>query len=362
MPLVLGDRATPVVGIDKFLFLQLKPLNRGRVRRLLERAGVPIGFSIDQAVEEIITRFRALGIPLTAAYVVIYLSILANDRGFSPINTSTVIQNFVEDVLEKYKPEYQFRVAFDYRSQVSYLSDIAERMCRGNTFDIEYATLYKWTQQHFEFIGIEQDYQNVIHFFVLNKVFAVAANVVYFKYRIFLSFFIASQIHYSAEFRAWILSNNTYMNYVNELDLYCGMNRNDVATLDFLGSEFERHANRLAELVAPLAWVDRLEHLNLPPVDKGEYDFAGRMTQQLTSPNLSGEARDEMLEGGDSAHGVKPAVTRPEVQGVLALWVLSLRAYTVALKNLEGIQATKKEEHLQAILEGWATLLRDGPR
>jgi hypothetical protein len=46
------------------------------------------------------------------------------------------------------------------------------------------------------------------------------------------------------------------------------------------------------------------------------------------------------------------------VQGVLELWVLSLRAYTVALKNLEGIQGTKKEEHLLAVLEGWGTLLR----
>ena len=37
---------------------------------------------------------------------------------------------------------------------------------------------------------------------------------------------------------------------------------------------------------------------------------------------------------------------------------MSLRAYTVALKNLEGIPRQSKEEHLQAVLEGWATLVR----
>jgi hypothetical protein len=39
-------------------------------------------------------------------------------------------------------------------------------------------------------------------------------------------------------------------------------------------------------------------------------------------------------------------------------WVMSLRAYTVALKNLEGIPRESKEAHLQAVLEGWATMLR----
>jgi hypothetical protein len=358
IPLLPGDHVIPVVGLDEFLFLQLKPLNRGRVRRLVESASVPTGFTIDQAVEEIISRFRALGIPLTAVYVVIYLSILAHDRGFSPINTSTVIQTFVEDVLEKYKPEYRFRGAFDYRAQVNYLSDIAERMCRCNKFDIGYDLLYRWTKEHFEFIGIEQDYKNVMEFFVLNKVFAMIDNTIFFRYRIFLAFFIASQIHYSAAFREWILSNHIYMNYVNELDLYCGMNRNDIATLDFLGTEFKKHADKLAGLVVPLAWVDLLENLRLPPIDKSEFDFAHQITHQLTTPNLPGETRDAMLESRDLSHGVKPAVSRPEVQGVLELWVMSLRAYTVALKNLEGIQATKKEEHLQVVLEGWGTLLR----
>ena len=43
--------------------------------------------------------------------------------------------------------------------------------------------------------------------------------------------------------------------------------------------------------------------------------------------------------------------------GLLPNWVLSLRAYTVALKNLENIPRSVKEEHLSRILEGWSKLI-----
>ncbi|MGD1015669.1 MAG: metallophosphoesterase [Roseiarcus sp.] len=358
IPLLPGDYVLPVVGIDEFLFLQIKPLNRGRVRRLVANSSVPVGLSIDQVVEEIISRFRALGIPLTATYVAIYLSILTHDRGFSPINTSTVIENFIDDVLDKYKPEYRFRTSFDYRAQVAYLSDIAERMCRTNIFAVEFEVLYGWTKAHFEFMGIIQDYQSVIRFFIDNKVFDIVGNTIFFRYRIFLSFFIASQMVYSTSFKEWILSNQNYLRYVNELDLYCGINRNDLGILDFLGGEFKLCAAKLAEMVAPLAWTDHLDGLKLPPIDKNEFDLTGQITRQLTRPNLPGEERDELLDGPEGEQSVKPLVTRREVQDVIEVWIMSLRAYTVALKNLEGIQGTKKEEHLREIFEGWATVLR----
>jgi hypothetical protein len=358
LPLLSSDHLLPVVGVDDFIFVEMRPLTRGRVRELIKKWKEPSGFTIDQAVEEITSRFHALGIPLTAVYVVIYLSILEQDKGYSPINTSTVIENFIEGVLEKYKPEYRFRSAFDYRDQVAYLSFIAEKMCRLNEFEVEYFKMYDWTRSYFDYIGIEQDYQKVIEFFVLNKIFAQHANTVYFRYRIFLSFFIAEQLHISTDFRSFIFSPNTYMSYVNEIDIYCGLNRNDAATLEFLGNQFLSHDKKLAAMVAPLAWADRLDHLKLPSTEGDEHEFVDGISRQLTEPNLPEEARDAALDKQMQDQNLKPSITRPEVQGIVENWVLSLRAYTVALKNLEALPRDTKEHHLRVVLEGWATLLR----
>ena len=71
-------------------------------------------YRTDTVVEEISTRFEALGIPQTASYVAIYLAVLEEVDGFNPINSSTVIEQFVESALQKYKPVYAFRSSFDY--------------------------------------------------------------------------------------------------------------------------------------------------------------------------------------------------------------------------------------------------------
>jgi hypothetical protein len=293
LPLLLGDHVKPVVGIEDFIFVQIRPLNRGRIRALIQKIHEPSGFTVDQAVEEITSRFQALGIPLIASYVVIYLFILKEDRAFSPINFSNVVESFVERVLEKHKPEYRFRSAFDYRNQIDYLASMAEQMCRHNKFAVDYdAELYAWTKEYFEGIGINQDYTKLIEYFKLNRVFDVSGNSIFFSYNIFIAFFVAHQMQQSSEFRNWILSSPTYMSYINEIDIYCGLNRRDSAALEFLGSEFKRLSDQLAELVAPLAWVESLENLKLPPDDE---KFADNITEQLTQPNLPAEKRDAML-------------------------------------------------------------------
>jgi hypothetical protein len=181
LPLLSADHLMPVVGIEDFIFVQIRPQNRGRIRTLVQKIHEPSGCTVDQAVEEITSRFHALGIPLTASYVVIYLFILKEDKGFSPINFSSVIESFVEHILEKYKPEYRFRSAFDYRNQIDYLASMAEKMCRQNKFVVDYDKLYAWTKEYFESIGIDQDYTKLIEYFNLNKVFEVSATRAFYS-------------------------------------------------------------------------------------------------------------------------------------------------------------------------------------
>jgi len=63
------------------------------------------------------------------------------------------------------------------------------------------------------------------------------------------------------------------MNYVNEIDIYCGLKRNDLRAIEFLGDEFKQHSITLEKLVEPLAWKDRLENLRLPTTNKREAEF-----------------------------------------------------------------------------------------
>jgi hypothetical protein len=358
MPFIDAQRLRPVIGIDEFDFLQLGTLPRGKVRALVEKWNLPAHYQDDEVVEEIHSKFLALGIPQTAAYIVIYLAVLQDIQGYNPINSSTVIQQFIEGALQKYKPAYAFRSSFDYRNQIDYLAAMAERMCKINTFTVEYEELYTWTKEYFDDIGLEHDYQKLISHFVENKVLSLEGNRIYFRYNIFLSFFIAHRMLRSDEFKRWLLEAQRFTTYVTEIDIYCGLSRQDISILEFLGTEFAKIAAKLEEYVKPLAWTDRLEKLTLPPVKRNEVEaFTDSITKQLTS-DMPAEKRDEAVSAANiKAKDLRPDLKRPEVIGMLPSWILTLRAYTVSLKNLENIPKGKKEEHLHKILEGWATVM-----
>jgi hypothetical protein len=353
------QRLRPIIGIDEFDFVQVETLTRSKVRSLVEKWKLPTSYNMDAVVDEIHSRFLALGIPLTAAYVVIYLSVLQQIEGFNPINSSTVIEQFVESALQKYKPVYAFRSAFDYRNQIDYLGAIAERMCRKNQFIVEYEEIYQWTKEYFESIGLEHDFSKLLRHFVDNKVFDDEGNSLYFRYNIFLSFFIAHRMLRSEDFRKWLLDEHRYTSYISEIDIYCGLSRQDVEMLDFFSAEFAELSAQLEAIVKPLAWTDRLEKLTIPAVKKADIDsFADRINRQLTS-DMPPQERDEAMEQRDQP-AVKPASRREEVLGILPRWILTLRAYTVSLKNLENIRKEKKEQHLKRVLHGWSTIILYG--
>jgi hypothetical protein len=225
------------------------------------------------------------------------------------------------------------------------------------SFLIEYEELYAWTKQYFDELGMEHDYQKLIQHFVSGKVFSLEGNSLYFKYNIFLSFFIAHRMLRADEFKRWILENHRYTNYVTEVDLYCGLSRQDASVLDFFAQEFAKLSVELEKYVEPLAWTDRLEKLTLPAVKKGETArFTEDITRQLTC-NMPAEQRDEAVTRNVVERNVKPDRKRPEFDGILEKWVLTLRALTVSLKNLENVAKSKKEESLTKVLQGWSTVV-----
>lgn len=351
------DRLRPMIGIDNYDLLHIAALSRGKVRILVEKWRLPSRYQTDTVVDEIHSRFQALGTPQTAAYVAIYLAVLEDSEGYDPLNSSTVIENFVESSLQKYKPQFLFRSSFDYRNQIDYLGAIAESMCRQNQFVVPYEELYKWTKSHFEGIGQEHDHSKLIRHFIEARVFADEGNSIYFRYNIFLSFFIAHRMQQSITFRRWMLEDHRYANYISEFDIYCGLSRQDEETLEFFGKEFAEFEAKLEALVTPLSWTDRLESLSVPAAKKTDVEeFTSSIEKQLTT--ASPAERDEALSAAKpESENLKPQAHRSEVVGLLPSWVLSLRAYTVALKNLENIPREKKEQHLSRILAGWSKMI-----
>jgi hypothetical protein len=218
--------------------------------------------------------------------------------------------------------------------------------------------LYEWTKEHFDRIGVEHDFSRLIQHFIENKVFADEGNHLFFRYNIFLAFFVAHRMQQSSEFLQWLLVDSRYINFTSELDIYFGLSRRDLLTIEFIGQQFKSLSAQWDETVKPFGWADRLEKLSIPAAKKTDMqEFTASIERQLTGDD-SPEARDKALGGDDHIpEDVRPRKVRQAVAGTFPRWIMTLRAYTVALKNLENIPKEKKEEHLRNILEGWSKVI-----
>jgi len=130
--------------------------------------------------------------------------------GFNPINSSTVIEQFVESVLQKYKPVTPFEAPSIIAIRLTFSPRWLSKCVGGIYFLVEYSELYDWTRNYFDHLGQEHDLSKLIGHFVQNKVFAHEGNSVFFRYNIFLSFFIAHRIQQSQAFREWLLESHRY--------------------------------------------------------------------------------------------------------------------------------------------------------
>jgi hypothetical protein len=104
-------------------------------------------------------------------------------------------------------------------------------------------------------------------------------------------------------------------------------------------------------LLPELSSVDSFEL----PKDVSVQGMFESVTEQLMGRELSAEERDRILEPpGSDAPARQRALERPELKSVGLEWLATLRAYSIALKNLEEIDAPNKSEHLHIILNAWS--------
>jgi len=79
----------------------LRTFSRLLVRRLVERWRLDQSLNTDVVVEQIVSRFRLLSIPITPVNITIFLTVVETVRGFTPINTSSLIEDLF-NLSEKY--------------------------------------------------------------------------------------------------------------------------------------------------------------------------------------------------------------------------------------------------------------------
>ncbi len=337
----------------RFEFVEVRELRRKEMRQLLakdERCN-----DVEEWLDRLQAEFREINLPFTAANGSILIEILSEKYNFSPINRAVLMEQFVDSTLRKAAIEQSRRETFDYTNKTDLLSHIASWMARLDQYIPSQEDVRSEMKAYVESRGLNVDLNELMAEFLNARIFVSRSeSKISFRYRGVLEYFIALRMTTDATFKEWVLEEERYLSYVNEIQYYAGKLRNDAGLVEMVA---ERHERILTEALGDINEIDldQFDTIQLPTDDD---NAVAAIEHEITQVPLSQEEKDTELEAQIPVDAEdRQEVFRPNVSNPSDQIILSLTLYSGLVKNMELIPNADKRKHLAVILRGWSIML-----
>ncbi len=340
-----------------FQHLYIEAFKRKDIRALVEKWNPSGLVDTEEVLNRLVKEIRSMQIAPTAVTSTILLSIYESEPDFKPINRATLIEQFIEHVLEKQSITEAFRGKLDFHGKVHILAYLAEYMARNDKSILPETEVRHVIQSFLDEYGLLADVSKIVKMFSDVRILASKTEgQLCFRYGAFHEFFVASRMRFNDEFKSWVLDESRYLSFINDIQYYAGLVRTDSSLLEMMSDRFERMNAELCKVTEWTPDPTKMETLELPSQDSKENLFED-FEKQIEAPPLNTAERDEVLEAELPRNmGNRQAAYRPKMDHIGHRWTVGLILYSGILKNLEMIPDQLKRDNLSRILSGWATL------
>lgn len=344
-----GAHVNPEMPIH-FDFVELCVLRRRDMRQLVAKFNG--GTDVDVVLDRLQNEFQEINLPFTAANGSILMSIYEEQSGFRPINRSVLIEQFIDTTLKKAAIEQSRRETFDYANKTALLAHVAGWMAQQDDYTPAAESVRTQMKEYVDRLGLNAPLDDLMAEFLQARIFVrKPEDRLSFRYRAVLEYFIALQMSADPAFKTWVMEEERYLQFVNEIQYYAGKLRNDAELVDEIGRRFEAILNDVQAEGRPID-PRQLESIRLPGKD-GE--LADDLLNQHLEKPLTQEERDEELEA-DLPQDVerRQEVFRPEIKDPGQKLLVSLILYSGVVKNMEIIADAEKRSHMASLWRGWS--------
>ena len=186
-------------------------------------------------INSLIKNFEALSLPRTPLAVTLFLWIIDKQEK-NPINNAILVQQVVENLLEKTHFENVYQNKFTYQNKIRLLAFISREM------EINGDENYSYRLKHSElldFIGLylsgksDLKPQTIIDDFIKRGILAYNEELyIKFKFDFLFRYFLSLLINYDEAFRNKVFDPKLCMNYFDEIVYYSGLQTDDVKLLE----------------------------------------------------------------------------------------------------------------------------------
>lgn len=343
-----SDFELPGFGFDIYF---IETLNTKQIKGIIGKwISAKDSGDIDRRLEKIVESFKSFALPRTAMSVSLFLWSMENkDR--KPINNATLLDIFLEIVLEKIQGDEIYREKFDVENKMMLLAHIASKMLdkKLDNYCLHYADLVKVVDDYLtKEVGFEFDSQRLVDYFLNRKIFVkFQRNKVKFRYDCFFKFFLAKRMVYNEEFKELILEEERYHNFVGEIDYLTGLVRSDKKLLLQLHKRFTKEF---------LPYKDILTNINIDTHFNTEKPYIRQVTIEKIKSSRPTEEQLEKQTDKFLKSLPDPEIIRNKEQRKTLETLLVIMAN--ALRNSEGVEDLKlKKAIYQDIIRNTMTFI-----
>ena len=306
--------------------------------------------SIDNSslVDKIMLCFKKTSLPKTPFVLSLLLTLCVNSD-FSPINESTVMERFMEFLLEKSSENEVKTGTFDYKNKEDFLIFLVTYMNENNKYNIsksEFESLIYTYHSERGFVISDTHFDKI---FFDCGVLIKTESFVTFRYSCMIEYYLAKKAIEDPVFLNHILSNKEYLNYQKELMYYTGLCRWDTKVVETIESDLSQSFEKYFPL------IDKLNEYHLDT----DFNFSNDdIKKNLNSIRLSQTQSDKITDPSDNSETFLPesidkSISFSEKEELIK----GLFIFGECIKNLESLSKEKKKSFFIKYLFGLSILL-----
>ena len=331
----------------QFERLELKQFKAKQIKTLIQKwfPNSP-QYETPKKMNTLINAFMSLNLPRTPFAVSMFLWIIERQQTYRPQNNATLIEKFIEEILDKKNIKGILRDTFDYENKIWLLAEIAHKMLISDqpNYSLPCSDIIKITERHLALRKFPKSYsaRKIINGILNLGVFVEEDSVIRFRFNCFFEYFLVKKMETDPEFKKEVLDENNYLKYCNEINYYTGLHRGEAEILKNVVDRLEFDYITINDIVfSKVKSIDDFFHIDKSIVEQIKSEELFELLPDKKTEEESEKESDTKLEhSSDKKEGI---IKKKHTNKFIAFGQLMLLAMNV-LKNSEEIH----EENLKA--------------
>lgn len=238
---------------------------------------------IKENIDGLIGTLTKLNLPRTPLAISMFLWIIELQEGYEPINSSTMLENFMERLFHKHSKKEIYSDRFDFENKARILAEIAYKMLSENQIDYHLSSRElidliddNLRLKKFDFIQAKDVLDHFIEKGILLEEQDGTDSFIRFRFSCFMHYSLMKKMEYDKDFRLYVLDDKNILMFPEEIDLYTGIKRDQSKILKQLIDMME------AEFKEPIDIIESLPE-TFDIIFNKEESFSATYGQQILS-------------------------------------------------------------------------------